>query len=39
MAQRIGAHVTEVKGASHVVMISRPGVTTRVILRAARATG
>jgi pimeloyl-ACP methyl ester carboxylesterase len=39
MADRIKAHTVEVKGASHVVMISRPGKTTRLILRAARSAG
>jgi pimeloyl-ACP methyl ester carboxylesterase len=39
MARRIKAKTTEVPGASHVVMISRPDATTRVILAAARATG
>jgi pimeloyl-ACP methyl ester carboxylesterase len=39
MARRIHAHTTEVKGASHVVMMSHPGRTTQVILDAARATG
>jgi pimeloyl-ACP methyl ester carboxylesterase len=38
MAKRINAHTTEVKGASHVVMISRPAETTKVILDAARTT-
>ena len=37
MAARIGARkIVEVKGASHVVMISRPGATARFIRRAAR---
>ena len=40
MARRIGAKKTvEVKGASHVVMISRPGVTAKFILRAAKSVG
>jgi pimeloyl-ACP methyl ester carboxylesterase len=39
MADRIKAHTVEVKGASHVVMISRPRKTTRLILRAARSAG
>jgi pimeloyl-ACP methyl ester carboxylesterase len=38
MAKRIGAHVTRVKGASHVVMISHPRRTTTVIEAAAQAT-
>jgi pimeloyl-ACP methyl ester carboxylesterase len=38
MARRIKAHVTEVKGASHVVMISHPDATAKVIEVAARAT-
>jgi pimeloyl-ACP methyl ester carboxylesterase len=38
MAKRIDAHTTEVKGASHVVMMSRPAETTKVILDAAQAT-
>jgi pimeloyl-ACP methyl ester carboxylesterase len=36
MAKRIGAHTVEAKRASHVVMMSRPGLTTRLIVRAAR---
>jgi len=36
MAKRIGAKTVEVKGASHVVMISRPKKTTALILEAAR---
>jgi pimeloyl-ACP methyl ester carboxylesterase len=39
MAKRIKAHTTEVKGASHVVMMSQPAKTTQVILDAAHATG
>lgn len=35
MAKRIGATTVEAKRASHVVMISRPGLTTRLILSAA----
>jgi pimeloyl-ACP methyl ester carboxylesterase len=35
MAKRAKAKITEVKGASHVVMVSQPGVTADVILRAA----
>jgi pimeloyl-ACP methyl ester carboxylesterase len=38
MAQRAGAHVTEIK-APHLSMISDPGTVTRVILKAARAAG
>ena len=38
MAKRMNAHTTEVKGASHVVMMSRPAKTTQVILAAAQAT-
>jgi pimeloyl-ACP methyl ester carboxylesterase len=38
MAKRIKAHVTEVKGASHVVMISHPGATAKIIESAAGAT-
>lgn len=37
MAERPGAHVTEV-AASHSVAVSRPGLVTRVIEDAARAT-
>ncbi|MEU0401035.1 alpha/beta hydrolase [Streptomyces sp. NPDC006197] len=37
MAERAGAHVTEV-AASHSVAVSRPGVVARVIENAARAT-
>ncbi len=37
MAQRAGAHITEVS-ASHLSLISQPGTVTRVILAAARAT-
>ena len=36
MAKRAKAKITEVKGASHVVMISQPGATTDVILRAVK---
>ena len=36
MAKRIKARTSTVAGASHVVMMSRPGATTRVILAAAR---
>jgi len=36
MAGRIKAKTSQVAGASHVVMMSRPGATTRVILAAAR---
>jgi pimeloyl-ACP methyl ester carboxylesterase len=38
MAQRIHAHTAEVDGASHVVMISHPEETTRLILDAAHST-
>ncbi|MFD6494742.1 alpha/beta fold hydrolase [Streptomyces sp. NPDC059944] len=38
MAQRAGAHTTEVKGASHVVMVSHPARTTDLIVQAADAT-
>lgn len=37
MAKRMNAHTTEVKGASHAVLVSRPRETTAVILAAARA--
>jgi pimeloyl-ACP methyl ester carboxylesterase len=37
MARRIHARITEIKGASHVVMISHPGAVTNVILKAAKA--
>jgi pimeloyl-ACP methyl ester carboxylesterase len=37
MAKRMKAHTTEIAGASHVVMISQPAKTTRVILEAATA--
>lgn len=37
MARRIGAHTMTVAGASHVVMISHPAATTKVILAAANA--
>jgi pimeloyl-ACP methyl ester carboxylesterase len=36
MAKRAGATTVEVKGASHVVMMSRPGATTKLILRAVK---
>jgi pimeloyl-ACP methyl ester carboxylesterase len=36
MARRIDATTSTVAGASHVVMMSNPGATTRVILAAAR---
>lgn len=36
--ERMNAHVTEVPGASHVVMISHPGTVAGVIEQAARAT-
>jgi pimeloyl-ACP methyl ester carboxylesterase len=35
MAERMKAKTVEVESASHVVMISRPGRTTRLILDAA----
>src|SRR4051794_1834540 len=38
MAKRMGAHITRVKGASHVVFISHPKATTRIIVTAARRT-
>ena len=38
MAQRAGAHITEIK-APHLSMISDPGAVTRVILGAARTAG
>ncbi|TRO60446.1 MULTISPECIES: alpha/beta fold hydrolase [unclassified Streptomyces] len=38
MAQRAGSRVVEVKGASHVVMMSRPAVVVRQILAAHLAT-
>lgn len=38
MAKRAGAHTIEIKGASHVVMISHPGRTTDLIMKAAEAT-
>jgi pimeloyl-ACP methyl ester carboxylesterase len=37
MAQRAGATITEVKGGSHVVMISQPDAVTEVILTALKA--
>ena len=36
MAKRAKAKITEVKGASHVVMVSQPGITADVILRAVK---
>jgi pimeloyl-ACP methyl ester carboxylesterase len=39
MAKRMGAHTTEVKDASHVVMMSHPAKTTQVILDAVQTTG
>ena len=36
MAKRAKAKITEVKGASHVVMVSQPGATADVVLRAAK---
>ncbi|MFG1709765.1 alpha/beta fold hydrolase [Nonomuraea sp. M3C6] len=38
MAKRAGAHTSEVREASHVVMISRPDTTTALITAAARTT-
>ena len=38
MAKKAGADITLVKGAPHLSMISNPGVVTRVILQAVRAT-
>ena len=38
MAQRAGAHITDVK-AGHLSLISKPQVVTRVILQAVQATG
>ncbi|AWS47123.1 alpha/beta fold hydrolase [Streptosporangium sp. 'caverna'] len=38
MAKRAKAHTTEIKGASHVVMISHPDATADLITAAARAT-
>ncbi|MGW6504441.1 alpha/beta hydrolase [Nonomuraea angiospora] len=38
MAERAGAHTSEVRDASHVIMISRADTTTAVITAAARAT-
>ncbi|MER6514888.1 alpha/beta hydrolase [Nonomuraea sp. NPDC001636] len=38
MAKRAGAHTSEVRDASHVIMISRPDTTTAVITAADRAT-
>jgi hypothetical protein len=38
MAQRAGAHITDVK-AGHLSLISDPGVVTDVIEQAAQATG
>jgi len=38
MAKHIGAHTVEAKHASHAVLVSQPGTTTRLILDAARAT-
>ncbi|SNT47807.1 Pimeloyl-ACP methyl ester carboxylesterase [Streptosporangium subroseum] len=38
MAKRAKAHTTEIKGASHVVMISHPDATVDLITAAARAT-
>jgi hypothetical protein len=38
MAERAGATITEVEGASHVPMMSQPQVVTDVILTAVAAT-
>ncbi len=38
MAERAGATITEIDGASHVVMISQPDAVTEVILAALKAT-
>jgi len=38
MAERAGSHVTEVRRASHVVMMSQPGATVKIIDSAHRAT-
>ncbi|MFJ2648475.1 alpha/beta fold hydrolase [Streptomyces sp. NPDC087420] len=38
MAKRAGAHTIEIKGASHVVMMSHPDRTTDLITAAAKAT-
>jgi pimeloyl-ACP methyl ester carboxylesterase len=38
MAQRAGAHTVEIKGASHVVMVSHPARTADLVVRAADAT-
>jgi pimeloyl-ACP methyl ester carboxylesterase len=35
MSKRAHAHITEVPGASHAVLVSQPGRTTDVILQAA----
>lgn len=39
MAKRAGADITEIDGASHVVMISQPEAVTRVIQKALKAIG
>ncbi|GII78963.1 alpha/beta hydrolase [Sphaerisporangium rufum] len=39
MAERAGAHTSEARDASHVIMISRPDMTAAVIMAAARTTG
>jgi hypothetical protein len=36
MANRAGAKITEVKGASHLVAVSQPSTVTKVIEQAAR---
>ncbi|MET8977354.1 alpha/beta hydrolase [Streptomyces sp. NPDC004539] len=38
MARRAGSHTVVVRGASHAVLVSRPGTTAHVIETAARAT-
>ncbi len=35
MAERAGAHIVKVKGASHLVMISEAGTVTKLIEKAA----
>jgi pimeloyl-ACP methyl ester carboxylesterase len=34
--ERMGAHITEIEGASHVVMISQPKEVAQVVMTAAR---
>jgi len=38
MAERAHAHITEIKGAPHLSMLSNPGTVTSVILKAVHAT-